>query len=152
MNLRAAYFIFFASATFFAIAAGVGRAQTNALAGVKDVRATDFTSEQYFEAPNDQLVKMRLSGASAEPLPGGLLEVKRLKIETFSTNRTLLAVVRAPQCTFAPLAGVASSAGPLELQSGDGKFRVEGKGFLWRQNESSLIISNRVQTVIEMPK
>ena len=152
MSVRSVYFILLAGAVIFSLAAAAGRAQTNALAGVKDVRATDFTSEQYFEAPNDQLVKMRLSGASAEPLPGGLLEVKRLKIETFSTNSTLLAVVRAPQCTFAPLAGVASSAGPLELRSGDGKFRVEGQGFLWRQNESSLIISNRVQTVIEMPK
>ena len=152
MNLRAAYFTFFASAVFFIIAVGVARAQTNVLAGVKDLHATDFTSEQYFEAPNEQLVKLRLSGASAEPLPGGLLEVKRLKIEEFNTNSMLRAVVRAPQCTFAPLDGVASSAGHLELQSGDGKFRVEGDGFLWRQNESSLTISNRVRTVIEMPK
>ena len=152
MNLRAAYFTFFASAVFFIIAVGVARAQTNVLAGVKDLHATDFTSEQYFEPPNEQLVKLRLSGASALPLPGGLLEVKQLKIENFNTNRTLLAVVRAPQCTFAPLDGVASSAGHLELQSGDGKFRVEGDGFLWQQNESSLTISNRVRTVIEMPK
>ena len=152
MNLRGAYFGALAGAIVFLFAAADGRAQTNALAGVKDLHATDFTSEQYFEAPNEQLVKIRLAGASAEPLPGGLLEVKRLKIENFNTNSTLLAVVRAPQCTFAPLDGVASSAGHLELQSGDGKFRVEGDGFLWRQNESSLVISNRVRTVIEMPK
>ncbi len=152
MNLRGAYWGVFVGAIIFLIAAGDARGQTNVLAGVKDLHATDFTSEQYFEAPNEQLVKLRLSGASAEPLPGGLLEVKQLKIENFNTNRTLRAVVRAPQCTFAPLDGVASSAGHLELQSGDGKFRVEGDGFLWQQNESSLVISNRVRTVIEMPK
>ena len=152
MKSHSAYFRVFTGALVFLLAAGVVRAQTNVLADVKDLHATDFTSEQYFEAPNEQLVKMRLSGSSAEPLPGGLLAVKRLKIETFGTNRVMLAVVRAPQCTFAPLDGVASSAGHLELQSGDGKFHVEGEGFLWRQNESSLTISNRVRTVIEMPK
>ncbi len=152
MSIRSAYFIFLTGAGIFFLAASAGRAQTNALAGVKNVRATDFTSEQYYEAPNEQAVKLRLSGASADPLPGGLLEVKRLKIETFSTNGVMQATVQAPQCTFAPLDGVASSAGKLELQSGDGKFRVEGEGFLWRQNESSLVISNRVRTVIEMPK
>ena len=36
-----------------------------------------------------------------------------------------------------------------KLQTGDGKFRVEGDGFLWRQNDSFLTISNHVHTVIE---
>jgi hypothetical protein len=113
--------------------------------------ATDFTSEAYFEAPNELQVKLRLSGAEAQPLPGGLLDVKQLKIETFSAGGKTEAVVQAPQCTYAPLDGVASSAGHLQLQTGDGRFRVEGDGFLWRQNESSLTISNRVRTVIEPP-
>ena len=135
-----------------AIAAGESQAQTNLLAGVKELHATDFTSEQYFEPPNEQRVKVRLTGASADPLPGGLLAVKSLKIETFSTNSELLAVVEAPQCTFAPLDGVASSPGHLEIKSGDGKFRTSGDGFLWRQNDSWLVISNRVHTEIEIPK
>ena len=135
-----------------AIAAGESQAQTNLLAGVKELHATEFTSEQYFEPPNEQRVKVRLTGASADPLPGGLLAVKSLKIETFSTNSELLAVVEAPQCTFAPLDGVASSPGHLEIKSGDGKFRTSGDGFLWRQNDSWLVISNRVHTEIEIPK
>ena len=92
-----------------------------------------------------------MSGAEASPLPGGLLDVKKLKVETFNTAGRTELVVRAPQCTYAPLDGVASSAGHLELRSGDGKFRVEGDGFLWRQNESSLTISNHVHTVIDIP-
>jgi hypothetical protein len=58
-------------------------------------------------------------------------------------------VVRAPQCTYAVMAGVASSAGHIEMQTGDGKFHIEGDGFLWRQNDSLLIISNRVHSVIQ---
>jgi hypothetical protein len=125
------------------LAAGSDRAQTPP-AG----HATDFTSESYFEPPHEQQVKMRLSGAEASPLPGGLLEVKQLRVETFNTSGKSEAVVRAPLCTYAPLDGVASSAGHLELQTGDGKLHVEGDGFLWRQNESVLTISNHVVTTI----
>jgi len=113
--------------------------------------ATDFTSNQYFEPPHEQQVKMKLSGAEALPLPGGLLDVRQLRVETFGVDGKTELVVRAPQCTYAPLDGVANSAGHLELESGDGKFHVEGEGFLWRQNTAALTISNRVHTVIDMP-
>ena len=113
--------------------------------------ATDFTSESYFEPPHEQQVKMRLSGAEALPLPGGLMDVKQLRVETFGVDGKPEMVVRAPQCTYAPMDGVASSSGHLDLQTGDGKFRVEGEGFLWRQARSSLTISNQVRTVIDMP-
>ena len=113
--------------------------------------ATDFTSESYFEPPHERQVKMRLSGAEALPLPGGLLDVRQLRVETFGTDGTPEMVVRAPHCTYAPLDGVANSAGRMEMQNGDGKFRVEGEGFLWRQGASSLTISNRVRTTIDLP-
>lgn len=113
--------------------------------------ATDFTSHTYFEPPNEQTVKMKLSGAEASPLPGGLLDVKRLQIETFTVAGKPEAIIHAPQCTYAPMDGVASSAGRLEMQTADGKLHVEGEGFLWRQADSVLIISNRVHTVIDLP-
>ncbi len=126
-----------------------------ALAGVAQQtpvgHATDFTSESYFEPPHEQQVKLRLSGAEASPLPGGLLDVKKLKVETFNEAGKPEVIVRAPQCTYAPLDGVANSAGALELQTGDGRFRVAGEGFLWRQSASSLTISNRVRTMIDVP-
>lgn len=111
--------------------------------------ATDFTSSTYFEPPHEQQVKLKLSGAEALPLPGGLQDIRQLKIETFEVTGKTEMIVRAPQCNFALLDGVANSAGHMELQSGDGKFRVEGDGFLWRQNDQLLIISNNVHTVIK---
>jgi hypothetical protein len=113
--------------------------------------ATEFTSSTYYEPPHEQQIRLRLSGAEASPLPGGLLEVKSLRVETFTEAGKAEAVVSAPHCLYAPLDGVASSPGRLELRTGDGKFRVEGEGFLWRQADSLLIISNRVRTVIDMP-
>jgi hypothetical protein len=134
----------------FLFVALTGWAQHAPLGGVKDVHATDFTSESYFEPPDDTKVRMRLSGTQASPLPGGLLAVKNLKVETFAKDGKPEALVQAPECVYAPLDGVASSAGKLELQTGDGKFHIEGEGFLWRQNESSLTISNRVRTLVDL--
>jgi hypothetical protein len=35
------------------------------------------------------------------------------------------------------------------MQTGDAQLRIDGKGFLWRQSESLLTISNQVRTVIQ---
>ena len=140
-------------AAFWLYAAAPARAQLESLPmlGATNGYATNITSVVYFEPPHEQQVKMKLSGAEALPLPGGLLDVRQLRVETFGVDGKTELVVRAPQCTYAPLDGVANSAGHLELESGDGKFHVEGEGFLWRQNTAALTISNRVHTVIDMP-
>ena len=113
--------------------------------------ATKFSSVIYYEAPHQQQMKMRVSGATATPLPGGLLAVQQLKIERFSPNGKLDQIVTAPYCVYDPINGTATSPGPLKLQTGDGNYRVTGDGFLWRQSGQSLTISNNVQTVIEAP-
>jgi len=109
----------------------------------------DFTSVEYYAAPNPTRMKSRLSGAEAQPEPGGLLVIKQCKLETFATNGSPQAIVEAPQCVYDTLHNTANSAGHLQLQSGDGKIRTEGDGFLWRQDDSFLTISNNVYTVIK---
>ncbi len=99
--------------------------------------------------PNQSQMKLRLSGAEAAPLPGGLLVIKQFKLELFNTNGDTQAIVSAPECTYDTVHNQANSAGQLFLQNGDGKIRVQGSGFLWRQADSFLKISNNVQTVIE---
>lgn len=108
--------------------------------------ATDFTSRTYFEPPNEQKVKMKLTGSEASPLPGGLLEVKRLQIESYDATGKTNAIIEAPQCIYSPLDGVANSAGHITMRTSDGKLHVEGDGFLWRQSDNSLTISNNVNT------
>jgi hypothetical protein len=110
----------------------------------------NFSSVKYFdEAPFQQQMKSRLSGADAQPLPGGLLVIKQPKLETFNTNGSPQAIVEVTECVYDIKNGTANSAGHLRLQSGDGKIRTEGDGFLWRQDDSFLRISNHVHTVIE---
>ncbi len=111
--------------------------------------ATDFTSVEYWPAPDQTQVKMRLSGGEAAPLPGGLLVIKQFKLELFSSNGVPQVVVNAPECTYDSIHGQANSPGELFVQNGDGKIQIHGVGFLWRQEEGLLIISNDVKTVID---
>jgi len=111
--------------------------------------ATDFTTTYYFEPPHQQQIKSILSGAEAQPQSGGLLVIKQLKLRTFDLNGRLNKIVTAPECIYDTMSGTASSGGPLHLQNGDGTFSVEGEGFLWRQTNSLLTISNQVLTRIE---
>ena len=145
MKLNAATLCLASATAIFFFAGTSNHAQT-----MPAGHATGFTTESYYEAPHDQQVKIKLSGADASPLPGGLLDVKQMRVETFTVDGRPELVVRAPQCTYAPLdGGVANSAGHIKLQTADGKFQVEGDGFLWRQNDNVLTISNHVQTVMQ---
>jgi hypothetical protein len=112
-------------------------------------QANDFSSVEYFEPPHQTLIKSRLSGAEAQPQAGGLLVIRQLKLETFDSNGVPGLIVKAPHCVYDSLHGVASSAGHLRLETANGSSHVEGDGFLWRQTNSFLTISNNVQTVIE---
>ena len=127
---------------FFAV--GNGRTQQG---GVR--RASDFTSVEYFEPPHQQQIRSRLSGAEAQPASGGRLVIKQLKLETFDARGQTEMIVNAPECIYDTFNRTASSAGHLQAQTGDGRFRVEGDGFLWRQNDSFLTISNNVHTAID---
>jgi hypothetical protein len=111
--------------------------------------ANDFSWVEYFEPPHQQLMKFRLSGAEAQPQAGGLLVINQFKLETFDSNGVPEIIVKAPHCVYDTLRGVASSPGHLRLETADGSSHVEGDGFLWRQTNSFLTISNNVQTVIE---
>jgi hypothetical protein len=111
--------------------------------------ANDFSSVEYFEPPHQTLMKTRLSGAEAQPQTDGLLLIHQLKLETFDSNGVPGLIVKAPHCIYDTMHGLASSAGHLRLETADGSSHVEGDGFLWRQTNSFLTISNNVQTVIE---
>ncbi|HEY3761224.1 MAG TPA: hypothetical protein VGN23_05705 [Verrucomicrobiae bacterium] len=108
--------------------------------------ATDFTSLEYYPPPNQAQVKARLSGAEADPQPGGLLLIKKFQLQLVNTNGEIQAIANAPECTYDTVHGLAYSPGPLFLQNGDGKIRVQGTGFIWRQADSFLAVSNQKTT------
>jgi len=109
----------------------------------------NFTSVEYYPAPNQTQMKSRLTGTDAQPLPDGLLLIKDLKLEAFGANGNTNLVAAAPECIYDQQHNTANSPGHLQLQSGDGRMRTEGDGFLWRQSDSFLTISNDVYSVIK---
>ncbi|MDR3457838.1 MAG: hypothetical protein P4N60_10365 [Verrucomicrobiae bacterium] len=134
------------AAMFFFIAVELNRAQQ-----IPAARATSFSTDMYYEVPNEDKVKMRLSGSQSLPLPGGFLDVKDMKVETYNTNGTMQIQAESPQCTLRYADEVADSPGHVEMRSGDGKIRVTADGFLLvlKPDAMSLNLSNHVHTVIE---
>ena len=129
---------------FLPIATGA-QLQTIPLGGT----ASRLSSVTYYDPPNEQQVKVRLSGDEMTPLPGALFDVKKLTIERYDLGGKLEAVVRAPECVYAQLDGIASSPGHLEVELAGGKIHIEGDGFMWQQKDQFLVISNHVHTIIK---
>ncbi len=111
--------------------------------------ATDFNSVKYYGAPHQQEIQFLFSGAEAEPVTGGLLLVKRAKLEKFDLAGKLQLVAEAPECIYDPVNAVANSPGAVHVRAGDGSLTINGEGFLWRQRESLFTISNQVDTVFK---
>ena len=139
--------LFFAAAALsFLLLAAEARAQLLPMGS-----GTNLSSVMYFEPPYEQQVEVRLSGTEMSPLPGvALYDVKKLKIEEYGKDGKLQAVAQTPDCVYAPLDGVASSPGHLDLSLDGGKIHLQGEGFLWQRNDQLLIVSNQVHTVIKM--
>jgi len=112
--------------------------------------ASDYTSVEYFDPPNGMQISSRITGAEAIPLPGNrLIMLKQFKLETFAANGAPESIVEAPECVYDQFNGTANSAGPLKIRQADGQVELDGVGFLWRQDDEFLTISNQVSTIIK---
>ena len=114
-------------------------------------RVKDFSVPDYFDPPNQNQLKSRLSGKEAEPQRGGLFVIKEIKLESFRLDGFCEFRITAPACTYDTQRRTAYSASEVHLESGDGSLVVEGRGFLWQQTNSLIIISNDQRTVIRPP-
>lgn len=134
-----------------AVAAGLGVAVFTKIARAQAVAApemTDFRAQlENHSPPNEAQVKTLLEGAKAQPRSGRYW-ITDARLRTFRTNGALEMLAEAPQCVYDAAQKTVSSAGPLQIQSADRRFLLEGEGFLLQQTNSNLIISNRVHTVV----
>jgi len=89
-----------------------------------------------------------LSSEKAQAQPNATYLVTGLRIELFREDGRRELVVLAPECTYEQSSRLAHSPGPLELQSSDGRFVIQGEGFRWQQDDLTLVISNRVHTIV----
>jgi lipopolysaccharide export system protein LptA len=148
------------------LAAGCGQApsvapapaapQTAAPAQTEDV----FTQTVNYDAPYFNLKKMEIHGKtdSSALSQNGLL-IKDFIFDTYRlvTNdparvtNALEMIVSAPECLFDREAAQGSSPGPLTAKTADGRFLIEGTGYLWQQKgtNATLTISNDVSTTVK---
>lgn len=90
-----------------------------------------------------------LAGAEAVLDRDGVAAIRQgLTLMTFQADGRTNAVVRASECLYDPRTRTASSTGALDMVNGDGRLSLSGEGFLWRQTNASLAVSNRVRTLI----
>lgn len=127
----------------FVLIAGVTIAQQ-----VPMGRFTDFSLPEFYEPPNETQMKSLVQGAEAMPQAEGRILIKQLKLQTFREDGAAEIILEARDCVYDPAARQADSDGPLAVRTADQQFYLEGTGFLWKQTNSSLTISNRVHTVI----
>jgi len=102
-----------------------------------------------YPPPNGQQIKSFLQGAEAEPQAGGRVVIRQARLQTFKVTGEQELLVETPECVYDSASIEISSAGALKVQTGDGRFSLEGRGWLWQQTNSSLAISNDVRTVLK---
>src|ERR1051325_3825362 len=106
-----------------------------ALAGVWNGAAEDFRGRgsgirfqlQTYEAPNRGQVRLLLEAPKGESLPDSQILLTDATLKTFATNGVLERTAEAPHCIFDYTRRTVSSAGPLTIQTADGKSRLEGQ-------------------------
>jgi len=138
-----------AGMALFLTGTGGVRAQDSPAKDSPVKNASDFSSVEYYDPPNQMQIKSRLGGTEAIPQPDGRVLVRQLKLETFGTNGEPQYVVEAPECLYDQLKNTANSAGPLAVRQADGRVSQTGVGFWWQGTEQFLTISNQARTEIK---
>ncbi len=108
-----------------------------------------FKVAEPYGPPYEKQTKSLLEAGKAVMVHGGALLSDGVTLRSFTETNTLQLVVRAQECFYNSSNHTVNSAGPLQMQTADGKFSIEGIGFYWQQTNSSLFISNRVHTMIQ---
>jgi len=114
-----------------------------------------FKAAEFFGPPYETQMQSLLQAEEVRPFSEKLFLLTGLTLQTYrlparpgeSSEPELL--IKAPQCLYDRDTKTASSPGPLRVTTADGKFSIEGEGFSMLQTNSSLVISNRVWTIID---
>lgn len=133
-----------ASGTALLLLAGLLATQTPAQ---RVIEMRGFKYAEYHDAPLETKLKLRLQGARARPLANSLVLVTTARVETFREDGLPELVVEAPECVHNATNRTISSPGPLLVKTVDGSFSITGEGFLFQQANSTLYISNNVETL-----
>jgi len=100
------------------------------------------------DPPYQNQTKYLLTGAEGRQLRDGKVLLKQVKMETFARTGERESIASAPECVVDTINKTLSSTGAVQMQTPDGKFSIQGEGFLLQQTNLSMLISNKVQTTL----
>lgn len=111
------------------------------------LEGANLTVGEFFERPNEKQMKSLIEGARWRH-QGAQTAINDVKVQTFRTNGAVELIIEAPECFYDETRKAINSPGPVHFWTADGRFSLQGVGFLWLQTNSTLYISNQVQTVV----
>jgi lipopolysaccharide export system protein LptA len=114
--------------------------------GPRVLEVKGFKYADFYPAPHQGQMKTLLEGASAQPGRNKLTTVFDARLQLFQQTGEGELVVETPQCVLDSSNHLVRSSSTLHGRSADGRFSIEGEGFLCLQTNSSLLISNRVHS------
>src|SRR5882672_5299189 len=117
--------------------------------GARIVEGSTLKVDEYYPPPNGTQRKMRMEAAKAVPSrQGNTTLISQVKVQTWLANGEPELIIEAPECTHDSRNKVIYSPGPLSVHAADGRFSIEGEGFILFQTNSFLLISNKVHTIV----
>jgi lipopolysaccharide export system protein LptA len=111
------------------------------------VEGSNFKVVDLFDPPYERQIKSMIEGARWRH-QDAQTAVNDAKVQTFRTNGTVELIIEAPEAFYDDTRKTINSSGPVQFRTADGRFFLSGVGFLWLQTNSTLYISNRVQTIV----
>jgi hypothetical protein len=118
-------------------------------------KGTALRFPEYYETPlpgknRSYPLKGLFSGEQGRHLSNSLYFVIGMRLEHHEPDGTTNLLARAPECLFDTGTHMAWSTGRLEIVGMGGALTIQGnQGFQANMTNSTLIISNRVRTVIQ---
>jgi lipopolysaccharide export system protein LptA len=88
-----------------------------------------------------------LRAKGANPLANGQLPITGMQIE-LSRDGAQDMIIEAASCTLDPRTRVAFSDSDITVRKANGSLLIRGTGFQWQHQNTRLVISNAVQTII----
>lgn len=139
----ALYFCFLVALTVWPV--GMSAADLRPLPGVV---LRDFVWPEYHDPPHERQLRFRLQAAQAEPGDGAWVRVREVVLERFDLEGQREWWIGCDHGEFHTGTQEARSDGSLEVRLRVDRLRLQGQGFLWRQTNMWLVVSNKVQAVL----
>ena len=119
------------------------------------IKGRNFTFLEYYEPEagvksQTNRIKNILRGAEGQSVTADLIRIRQMRLENYpqagpGTNL----IAQSPEAWFDKEAGLITSTSRLDLVTSGGQIVMRGEtGFLFSMENSALIVSNRVRTVI----